>query len=450
MVVSVGTFLSAMAGSMVNLALPSLGRDLAVSLTTSRWVVQVMLLVMGALLLVAGRLGDIIGHRLIYLVGFVLFGAASLVCGLVNSFGWLVVARALQGVGGAMVLATSPALLTLSFPVSMRGRALGMQATATYLGLALGPALGGLIVTALGWRWTFFVYVPASAAVLVLGALFLPARTTKEPGREPRRIDVPGVFLLVLGLPLLLLSLSWSRTVGSAAGQALLVAGLGLVLLAVFIIRGLRVPDPLYDLRMFRSRLFTSAVLCAVCNYVALFAVLIILPFYLEEGLGMSPAMVGAILTVQPAVMALTASPSGWLSDRIGSRWLSAGGLALLSAGILGLSTQGLHGNPWSIVPWLGLVGLGVGLFVSPNSSAMMGAASRKQQGQAGAMMAESRIVGMFLGVAISSAVFAAAGGRTGGMWRPQEFQAMGLALKAGAGAALLGALAAMLRGRTR
>jgi len=236
-VVSIGTFLSAMAGSMVNLALPSLGRDLAVSLTASRWVVQVFLLVMGALLLLAGKLGDLVGHRRIYLAGFVLFGSASLLCGLVGSFGWLIVARALQGVGGAMVLATSPALLTLSFPASQRGRALGMQATATYLGLALGPALGGLIVSALGWRWTFFVYVPASVVVFVVGAMFLPARAARRGGR----IEVPSALLLVLGLPLLLLSLSWGRTVGSTGGQAWIVAACGVALLAAFIVRELRV-----------------------------------------------------------------------------------------------------------------------------------------------------------------------------------------------------------------
>ena len=210
-VVGVGTLLSAMAGSMVNLALPAMGRDLAISIEDSRWVVQSFLLAVGALLLLAGRLGDLWGHRRVYLVGFVLFGAASLACGLAGSFVELVVYRVFQGVGGAMIMATGPALLTLSFPGKQRGRALGMLATATYIGLTAGPTLGGLLVSALGWRWTFYVYVPASIIVLVLGLWFLPK---KEIEKRPK-FDLAGALTLFVGLPFLLLVVSESQRWGA-------------------------------------------------------------------------------------------------------------------------------------------------------------------------------------------------------------------------------------------
>ncbi|RLB58353.1 MAG: MFS transporter [Deltaproteobacteria bacterium] len=444
LVVSVGTLLSAMTGSMVNLALPSLGRDLGISLQASRWVVQVLLLVMGALLLPAGRLADGLGHRLVYLWGFVLFATASLLCGLAPSFAWLVVARALQGIGGALILATSPALLTLSFPPQQRGRALGLQATATYLGLALGPALGGVIVAGLGWRWTFLVYVPASLLILVLGLFLLP-RGGNRLGTPP---DLLATGQLLLGMPLLLLGLSWSRD-GVLSPRVLVPVFTGMVLLIAFSRRQGRLDSPVLDLGLFHSRVFFSSVLAALCNYVALFVALIMLPFYLEEGLGMPTQRVGLVLTVQPALMALVASPAGWLSDRIGSRGLAAGGLALVAAGLWWLAGLGAGTGLPSIVAGLAAVGLGVGLFVSPNTSALMGSAPRHQQGQAGAMMAESRILGMFLGVALASAVFAALGGRTGHAWQPVEFRALAGALRSGALAALAGALLAWLRGRS-
>ncbi len=440
-VVSVGTLLSAMTGSMVNIALPSLGRELEISLEASRWVVQILLIVMGALLLPAGRLADSLGHRRVYLGGFVIFVLASLFCGIAPSFELLLAARAAQAVGGAMILSTSPALLTLSFPPEQRGRALGMQGTATYVGLAVGPALGGLVVASLGWRWTFLVYVPAGLVVLAIGARFLPR---VEPAKDSWP-DARSTVLLVAGMPLLLAGLSWTR--GAAFGwRAALSVAAGFVCIVAFLLRQRSLAEPILDPNLFRSRTFTSAVVAALCNYVALFTGLIMLPFYLEEGLGMDPRQVGLLLSIQPSLMAISASPAGWLSDRSGSRGLSAGGLALVAAGLWWIAQMGRLAGRLQLATALALVGLGVGMFVSPNSSALMGAASRRQQGQAGAMLAESRILGMFLGVALATSVFALEGGHTGSSWNETDFAALASALMAGAVSALLGAAAAWFR----
>lgn len=442
-VVGVGTLLAAMAGSTVNLALPDLGRDLGLSIEDSRWVVLAFLLATGVMMIPIGRLSDLLGHRRLYLGGFVLFGAASVGCGLVDDFGWLIGLRALQGVGGAMAMATGPALLTTSFPARMRGRALGMVATATYVGLTIGPSLGGGIVAWLDWRWTFFINGPVALIVLVLGWAYLP----KVPARGGR-FDWPGAVALVAGLSLVLLTAGRAGQWGLAAWQTW-AAGLGgAVLLVGFVVWQRRTSAPLLDLGLFRSRIFTGAVLSAVANYVALFGVMIMVPFFLEEGLGLMPDRSGMLMMATPAVMALVASPSGWLSDRVGTRGLSFVGLLVMGAGVFGLSRLDGSSGQAAVVAWLAVTGLGTGIFISPNSSALMGAAPRAQQGVAGSLLAEARVVGMLLGVALVTAVFRAGGGQTGQAWSAAEFSAFSTAELAAAGAAVLGAAAALLRGR--
>ena len=435
-----------MAGSAVTLALPALGRDLDVSVESSRWVLQVYLLAIGVLLLLAGRLSDLLGYRRVYLAGFALFGVGALCCGLAPNMPVLVAFRVLQGAGGAMLMATAPALITTAVPAARRGRALGLLATCTYLGLTIGPPVGGAIVSAVGWRWTFHFMVPVSLVVTALGLRFLPVipRTTGDD----RRLDVAGALALLIGLPLVLLALSEGPVWGYASWKPWVSGVTGLAALAAMVAAGRRAVTPLLDLSLFRSRLFTSAMGAAVTNYVALFVVILLLPFYLEEGLGRSPASSGLVLSVQSLTMALVASPSGWLSDRLGSRGLATGGLLVLALGLGGLSTVGADSTTATVVAWIAVVGLGTGVFISPNSSALMGAAPRHLQGTAGSVLAEARVVGMLLGVVLGSAVFHAMGGQTGTTWRPEDFAAMHLALRAAAATALLGALFASLRGR--
>jgi len=385
LVVGLGTLLGAMAGSMVNLALPSIGRDLNVSIESSRWVVQAFLIVTAVVLLPAGRLGDLIGHRRVYLIGFALFGVTSIACGLAGSFPVLVGARILQGLGAAMLIAVAPALLTTTFPPEKRGRALGVMSTATYIGLTISPPLTGLIISVLDWRWTFYLMAPVAALICALGLACLPRGTRASS------------------------------------------------------------PAPLFDLTLFRSPVFRWSVLAAMFNYVALFTAVLLMPFYLEEGRELSPAAVGLVLAAQPMVMALTASPSGWLSDRIGTRALTVVGMILTAGGLGGMASLSPTSSPWVAAGWLALMGLGTGIFISPNSSALMGAAPRERQGIAGSVMAEARTMGMLLGVVLSTGVFQAAGGSTGEAWEAADFGALRLALLAGVAAAVISALAAAL-----
>lgn len=442
-VVGIGTLLSSAAASTVTQAMPELGQELGVSIDAAGWVMEAFLVAVTVLLLPVGRISDVLGHGRVYLTGFVVFGLASLACGFSTTFAWLLAARVAQGLGSALVMATAPALLTTSFPPARRGTALGIVSTATYTGLTIGPPLGGALIAGLGWRWVFFLNVPISAVILVLGALFLRGG---ERRRAPAH-DLAGTAALAAGLPMLLVALVQGPTWGWTSLWVLALGLGGAAILAAFVAIEARVASPLLDPALFVSREFTGAALSAVANYVALFVPLILMPYYLREGLGMSPFEVGMLLTAQPLVMALVASPSGWLSDRIGTQWLAAGGMTLLAAGLLGLATIGGSTSQAAVVAWFGLMGLGTGIFISPNSSALMGAAPRDQQGVAGGVLAVARNLGMMIGVASAMTVFTGAGGTTGHAWTADEFAALRWATLVAAAVAVLGAAAAALRG---
>ncbi|MFH1808073.1 MAG: MFS transporter [Pseudomonadota bacterium] len=445
-VIGIGTLLSAMAGSAVSLALPSIGHELQISLDRSSWVMQGFLLVVTSLLLIAGRLGDLLGHRRLYLAGFTLFGLAALTCGLATSFGMLVAGRALQGVGGAMVMASSPALLTTSFPPQQRGKALGILATATYIGLTIGPPLSGLLVSTVGWRWVFFINLPVAVVILALGLRYLPGRTTR-PAFE---LDLPGTVTLLFGLPLLLLTLSEGRAWGWSSFPTLGSAGAALVLLASFIVIERRHRTPVLDLKLFRSVSFSGAAASAMANYVALFVPIILLPFYLTEALGLDARHAGMLLSVQALVMALVASPAGSLSDRIGTRPLATAGLLLEAGGLLGMLSLDATSPVALVAVWQVVMGLGTGIFISPNSSALMGSAPRQQQGVAGGVLAVARNFGMALGVATATTLFHVAGGETGRTWGEAELRGFHTALVAAAIVAAAGAVVAFAGHKSR
>ncbi|TNF33535.1 MAG: DHA2 family efflux MFS transporter permease subunit, partial [Deltaproteobacteria bacterium] len=437
LVIGVGTLLTAMGGSAVALALPQIGVDLGESLDDLSWIMQSFLLVVTALLLIAGRVGDSVGHGRLYLVGFSLFGAAAVLCGLAPSFPALLAGRALQGIGGAMVMATGPALLTTTFPGSQRGRALGIVATATYTGLTLGPPVGGFIVSALGWRWVFFLNLPVAILVVALGVRFLPRAVPPRGDRAPG-LDVAGAGTLLVGLPLLLLALSEGRSWGWASA-ATLGTGLGaLALLGVFVAIEKRHRSPLLDLRLFRSPVFSGATVSAVTNYVALFVPLLLMPFYLDEALHLDADQAGLVLGAQPLVMALVASPSGRLSDRIGPRGLATLGLALEGLGLLGMVSLDADSAIAWIVVWQLVIGLGTGIFISPNSSALMGAAPQHQQGVAGGVLAVARNFGMAVGVALAATLFHALGGDSGRAWGAAELDGFHVAMGAAGAVSLL------------
>jgi EmrB/QacA subfamily drug resistance transporter len=401
--VGVGSFMSALDGSVTNIVLPAINANFHSGVSTVEWVVTVYLLVVSGLLLSFGRLGDMRGHKSVYMFGFGIFVLGSALCGLAPSVGWLVVFRALQGLGAAILLANSPAILTANFPPQQRGQALGLLATMTYLGLTVGPSLGGWLASQFSWRAVFYINVPVGLLALLLSLRFIPR---DRPANAAEPFDLAGAVTFLAGLVGLLLALNQGAKWGWTSAAVLGLACGSVALLALFVWIENHVRAPMLDLSLFRRRIFTAATASAVLNYICLYTVLFLLPFYLEDGRGLSPAQAGLLLTAQPLIMALTAPLSGTLSDRIGSRLLSTGGMGILAAGLLMLSRLG----PVSPLAWvpvsLLVIGLGVGVFIAPNTSALMGSAPKNRQGVAAGTLATARNVGMVLGVGMAAAVF--------------------------------------------
>lgn len=437
-----GTFMSALDGSVVNTILPMLRAELRASIAGIEWVMTVYLLVVSALLLGVGRAGDLRGHKRLYVGGFVVFVVGSVLCGLAPSVAALVATRAVQGVGAAMLFANAPAILTRAFPATQRGRVLGAQGTMTYLGLTAGPSLGGWLASAYGWRSVFFINLPIGAATL---ALAWWAVEDDRPHGAGEPFDFVGATTFAAGLVALLVALNQGHAWGwsAPATAALLVAAA--LLLGAFVVVERRHASPMLDLSLFGSRVFASTTVSALLNYACVYAVLFVVPFLLIQGRGLDTRHAGLVLTAQPLVMAAVAPASGALSDRIGSRLLATVGMLLLAAGLLLLAMLAPRGSLAAIGGALAVVGLGVGLFVSPNNSALMGAAPRHRQGIASGVLATARNVGMVLGVGLAGAVFttvlAHAGDPAAGLVRGVQ-----ASLLVAAGVAVAGTAAAVVR----
>ena len=438
--VSLGSMLSAMTASVINVALPDIARDFHVDPSRAAWVILAFLLTVTVLLLVAGRLGDLFGQGRMYLFGFGTFGVAALGSALAPTEAVLIASRAGQAVGAAMVMATAPALLVQSVPPSRRGFALGFMSTGVYLGLTIGPPVGGELVHWLGWRSVFYAMVIVSTLIVLAAVRTLPL---KRPEAETRKFDPVGAVLIGAGTLSFLLACTRGPAWGWTHPATLGLAGASVVLLPVFVAFELRHSAPTLDPRLFRSAVFSSAVVAAILNYVTLFLAIYLLPFALRDGQQMEASMVGRVLAGQAAGMALLALGSGWLSDRLGSRGLATAGMLVTAGGMFGLSMSWPTSGVLAPMAWLFVCGAGTGVFISPNSSALMGAAPRTHQGSAGGVMGLARTLGMALGVALASGLFATVfpNGRVEGNWPVAADGVVRLGLRLGAAAAVLAAI---------
>lgn len=395
--------MSALDGSIVNTLLPVISSDLHATVAGIEWVSTVYLLVVSSLLLGFGRAGDIYGNKKMYVAGFIVFVAGSALCGLAPTARALVALRSVQAIGAAMLFANAPAILTKSFAPQQRGRALGALGTFTYLGLTVGPSLGGWLSGTFGWRSVFYINVPVGAVAISL-ALWFIAHDKPEGTKEP--FDFKGAILFMIGLVALLAALNEGHAMGWMDARILEMFFASIVVFAAFVYVELRTKSPMLDLSLFQGLVFSSTTLSALLNYSSVFCVLFALPFLLIQGRGLTPQHAGLILTAQPIVMAVMAPISGTLSDKIGSRIPATLGMLILTAGILLLAATIQMSGELAVAASLGVIGLGVGLFVSPNNSALMGAAPRQRQGIAAGVLATARNLGMVLGIGLSGAVF--------------------------------------------
>ncbi len=430
--VAVGTVMATLDGSIVNVALPTLRRDLHASYVGVEWIVAGYLLVISALLLSAGRLGDLLGHRRVYSGGLLLFTIGSGLCGASNGLGPLVAARAVQALGAAAMMAMGPAIVTAIFPPERRGRALGAITSVVAIGLTLGPTLGGFIVQHLSWRWIFLPNLPIGVAGALWAARVLPRTRPSHPPALDRR----GGLLLAVALGTGVGAIQASSE-GGARPAAL---AIGALVAAVLLLRHVRrAPAPVVDPALFASRVFTAGLVAGLFSYAALFASTLLTPFFLAHVKGLSAAALGAMLTAIPLALSVASPAAGWLSDRFGPRLLCPIGMTVLASGLATLALAGPGDGLPSIAARLALCGIGMGLFQPPNNSAVMGALPRERLGSGGGMLATARNVGMVAGIALSGALFRARGGASGTTegflagYRAALLAGAGLALAAGA-----------------
>nr|ASV46882.1 multidrug MFS transporter [uncultured bacterium] len=444
--VGMGTFMSALDGSVVTAILPLLRAELRTDVAAIQWVVTVYLLTVSGLLLGFGRLGDVRGHKRVYVLGFAGFVASSVLCGLAPGVGALITARALQAVGAAMLLSNSAAILTGSFPPERRGRVLGLQAMMTYLGLILGPSLGGWLAQHLGWRSIFYMNLPVGLLALGLSSRFVPRDAPAARG-EP--FDRAGAVLFLAGLVALLLGLNRGHEWGWGSPGIVGLLAFAAVVLSAFFALQRRLRAPMLDLSLFGHVTFRAASAAALLSYICIYSLVFLLPFYLLQARGLAPAQAGLLLTAQPVVMMVAAPLSGALSDRIGSRWPAVVGMAVLACGLLLLSRLGPSTPLGHVAVGLAVCGLGAGLFIAPNNSAMLGAAPRHRQGIASGVLATSRYVGMMLGVGLAGAIFTTV---LAGHAEPDSAEALaravGRGLQVASALAVLGGLTASARAR--
>ncbi len=401
--IGMSTFMSALDTSVVNIVLPVVNKSFNSEIATVEWVVIIYLLFVSGLLLSFGRLGDIRGHKSIFLIGFSIFIISSALCGGAPSIGALITFRGIQAIGAAMLAANSPAILTTNFPASQRGQALGLQATMTYLGLTVAPSLGGWLTDLISWRAVFYINVPVGLLAFILAWLFIPQ--DKDSGSR-EKFDIPGALLFLVGLVSLLLALNQGYSWGWSSPPIIGLFVFSVIFLTSFVYIENKSSSPVLDLKLFRNKVFSAATASSILNYIAVFSILILLPFYLLQGRGMSTSQAGLILTIQPIVMAIVAPISGSLSDRIGTRIPTVAGMIVLASGILMMSTMGPNSPIYLVAIALGIIGFGTGTFISPNNSAIMGSATRERQGIAAGILATSRSTGMVLGVGLAGAIF--------------------------------------------
>jgi len=399
-VASIAAFLTPFMGSAVNVALPSLGDALGLDALSLNWVSTVYLLAAAIFLLPLGRLADILGRKMIFLYGIVGYTIASLLCSLSVSFWMLIIFRILQGIGGAMIYATGVAIISSVFSPGERGRALGINVSAVYMGLSLGPFLGGLLTHYLGWRSVFWINVPLGMFVIGL-VLWKLKHESKEAQGET--FDYFGSFVYALGLIALMYGFS---QLPSNLGIVLVCVGvLGLV---GFLFVESRQMHPLIEIKLFfHNRVFTFSNIAALINYSTTFGIVFLISLYLQYVKGLSPQIAGLVLVAQPVIMALVSPIAGRLSDTISPRAVASVGMGLSCVGLVFMYMLDSFSSLYSVVLGLVVVGLGFGLFSSPNMNAIMGSVSRKYFGVASATAATMRLVGQTFSMGVVLILFA-------------------------------------------
>jgi EmrB/QacA subfamily drug resistance transporter len=401
--VCLGTFMLLLDITVVNVALPSIQRDLSSSFSDLQWVVDAYALTLAATLLTAGSLADLYGRRRLYLIGLAWFTVASVLCGSATSTLFLQLARGAQGVGGAMMFAVSLALLADAFRGKDRGIAFGVWGAITGLAVAIGPLVGGALTSGLSWRWIFFVNVPIGAIALAITVM----RVGESRDPRPRRPDWIGFVSFTAGLSFLVFALIKSSSTGFTTPLVLGCFAAAVVLLAVFVALEFINREPMFELALFRKPTFTGGAIAAFGVSATIFAMFLYLTLYLQDVLGYSALQTGVRLLTASAGILLVAGIAGRLSSVVPVRLLIGGGLIVVAIGLWLM--RGLNaGSDWThLVPGLVLSGIGVGMMNPPLASTAVSVVPERQAGMASGINSTFRQVGIATGIALLGSLFA-------------------------------------------
>jgi EmrB/QacA subfamily drug resistance transporter len=401
--VALGVLLATIDSTILNVALPTLVRELDTTFPVVQWAVLGYLLTLATLTLMIGRLGDLLGKKRIYVTGFALFTLSSAVLGLAPSIGFIIGFRVVQALGAAMILALGAAVLTEAFPPHERGKALGYIGTTVSLGIVTGPALGGLLIDSLSWRSIFFVNVPLGVVATFVALRSVP--NTKPLGKQ--RFDPMGALLLAVALASLSLALTLGQVRGFGSPPILGLFALAVVAGAAFVLTELRIEHPMVELRLLRNPVLAVSLVGGFLSFVAV-SVFFVMPFYLEGVLGLDTRTTGLLLAVAPTLIGVAAPISGSLSDRVGVRPITLLGMVLLTIGYFVARGLDVDTTPLGFALVFLPVGLGMGIFHSPNNSAIMGSSPRHQLGLVSGLLSLNRILGQLTGIAVLGSLWAA------------------------------------------
>ncbi len=413
--VSFGLFMIMLDNTVVNVALPSIQRDLGIGLSELEWIVTGYALTFAALMLIGGKLADAYGRRRLFVIGIAVFTLASLACGLADTGTQLIAARVAQGVGASLMSPATLSIITATFPARQRGTAIGVWAGVSALALAIGPLVGGLLTDQASWHWIFFVNVPVG--VLGIGASYLLIDESRDETHES--LDLPGLATSALGLFSLTYGLIEANTYGWTSTRIVGAFAVAAVSLVAFVVIERARRAPMLELVLFRNHTYVGANVAVLLVSLAMFGVFFFISLYLQNILGYSPVRAGAAFLPMTLMIIVVAPLGGRLADRVGSRWLMTAGMVLLALHLLLFARLDESSTYWAILPSLTIGGVGIALVMTPSSAAAMKAVAVDKAGVGAAVLNAFRQVGGAVGIALMGAIVAQ---QAGGRRTPEAF----------------------------
>ncbi|MGH3033848.1 MAG: MFS transporter [Gaiellaceae bacterium] len=401
--VAFGLFMIMLDNTIVNVALPSIQRDLGIDVSELEWVVNGYALTFAVLMLTGGKLADLFGRRLVFILGLAIFTGSSLACGLAESADVLIGARVVQGVGAALMNPATLSIITATFPPRQRGMALGIWVGVSAVALAIGPLVGGVIAEHIDWGWIFFINVPVGIMAIVVARLVI--RESRDTSAK-QRLDLPGLLTSGVALFALTYGLIEANTYGWTSARILSLFAVAAVGLALFVVLESRQRVPMLDLSLFRNRTFAGANAVMMLVALAMFGVFFFfVSLYMQNVLGYSPTEAGATFLPMTMLIILIAPLAGRFSDRVGSRWLMGAGMSLVALSLLLFSRLDVTSGFWDLLPGLLIGGAGMAMVMTPTTAAAMGSVPVDKAGIGSAVLNSMRQVGGSLGIAIMGAI---------------------------------------------